>query len=364
MSSQSVFRRYLLPGFVFQSVVIAGGYGTGRELAEFFLMRGPLGGLLAMLVATVIWSAVSAASFELARMNRTYDYRSFFQCLLGRVWFLYEISYFGLLLIILAVIAAAAGTMLQDTFDLPYFVGVIAIMLAVGFLAFRGTNAIEKFFAGWSFILYAVYLVLFLWCFARFGPQIASGFRAASLDADWIVGGVEYAAYNLALIPAILFTVRHTKTRREAVGAGLLTGPIAMIPALLFYLAMVGQYPDILGAEIPANYLLDVLGSRPFQLVFQIVLFGTLIETGTGLIHAVNERLAARFLERGMALPPSARPAIAVILLIIGALIASFGLINLIAKGYGTLTWVFVIVFVAPVLTLGVWKIRHHSGAA
>ena len=37
---------YLLPGFIFQSVVIAGGYGTGRELVEFFLTQGPLGGLL------------------------------------------------------------------------------------------------------------------------------------------------------------------------------------------------------------------------------------------------------------------------------------------------------------------------------
>ncbi len=58
------FKRILLPGLVFQSVVIAGGYGTGREIAEFFLTHGPLGGLLAMLlVSTVIWSVVNAASF-------------------------------------------------------------------------------------------------------------------------------------------------------------------------------------------------------------------------------------------------------------------------------------------------------------
>ena len=37
------FQRYLLPGFVFQSGVIAGGYGTGRELVEFFLPYGPPG---------------------------------------------------------------------------------------------------------------------------------------------------------------------------------------------------------------------------------------------------------------------------------------------------------------------------------
>jgi len=38
------FLKYLLPGIVFQSVVIAGGYSTGREIVEFFLNFGPGGG--------------------------------------------------------------------------------------------------------------------------------------------------------------------------------------------------------------------------------------------------------------------------------------------------------------------------------
>ncbi|NNM33496.1 MAG: hypothetical protein HKO53_10545, partial [Gemmatimonadetes bacterium] len=59
MSQTSVFRRYFLPGFLFQSVVIAGGYGTGAELSEFFLTQGPMGGLLAIVAATVVFSAVS-----------------------------------------------------------------------------------------------------------------------------------------------------------------------------------------------------------------------------------------------------------------------------------------------------------------
>ena len=362
MQRESVFKRYFLPGFVFQSVVIAGGYGTGRELAEFFLTIGPLDGLVAMvLVSTVVWSAVAAASFELARVYGCYDYRSFFQRLLGRGWFLYELCYFALMLIVLAVIAAAAGSILQELLGLPYAAGVIAIMAAVGFLAFRGTTLIETFFVGWSFLLYGVYIVFFIWCFVRFGPAITDGFGAERLGSDWIVAGVKYAAYNLALIPAILFTVRHATTRREAVGAGLLAGPIAMFPGLLFYIAMVGQYPHILQETVPANFLLELLGSRAFQFTFQIVLFGTLVETGTGMIHALNERLAARFHERGVELPSYARPVIAVVLLIVGALVASVGLIDLIAKGYGTLTWLFLLVFVGPVLTLGIWKIRQQA---
>src|SRR5690606_14388926 len=108
-STSTWFQRYLLPGFVFQAAVIAGGYATGGELVEFFLPAGPWGGLLAMLVSMLVWSAVLMASFELARVARAYDYRSFFKVLLGRGWFVFEIGYFLLMVIILAVMGAAAG---------------------------------------------------------------------------------------------------------------------------------------------------------------------------------------------------------------------------------------------------------------
>lgn len=39
--------------------------------------------------------------------------------------------------------------------------------------------------------------------------------------------------------------------------------------------------------------------------------------------------------------------------------ISRFGLIDLIARGYGTLTIGFIVVYVIPVLTLGVWKLRR-----
>ena len=45
------FKRYLLPGFVFEAAVIGGGYATGRELVEFFLPAGAWGGLLGMAVS-------------------------------------------------------------------------------------------------------------------------------------------------------------------------------------------------------------------------------------------------------------------------------------------------------------------------
>jgi uncharacterized membrane protein YkvI len=355
--SGAAFRKYLLPGFVFQSVVIAGGYGTGREIAEFFLTLGPRAGILAILVSTAAWSAVCAVSFEFARAFSSYEYRSFFERLLGRAGFLYEVCYLVFLTIVLAVIAAAAGSILEDTFGVSYILGVVGMMVAIGFLVFRGTRAIERFFSGWSFVLYGVYVILFVWSLSAFGDQVAEKLAADPLGPGWVVGGVRYAAYNLALIPAILFCVQHVETRKEAVSAGLLAGPIAMAPGLMFFLAMVGHFPQIVEREVPANFILETLGSRAFQITFQVVLFGTLVETGTGMIHGVNERVAAAFARHRASMPVFVRPTLAIALLLTGTLLAQFGLIALIARGYGTLTWLFLVIYVVPVLTLGVVKL-------
>jgi uncharacterized membrane protein YkvI len=317
-----------------------------------------------LLVSMVIWSAVCAASFEFARVFRCHDYRSFFKHLLGRGWPLFEICYLALLFLILGVIAAAAGSMVEETFGLSYAVGVLGMMAAVGYLVFRGSGTIEKVLASWSFVLYGTYVVFFVWSFSRFGESIVAALTSGQRSGDWILGGVEYAAYNLAIIPAVLFATRHLESRKEAVSAGLLTGPIAIFPGLLFYLVMVGQYPQILERPVPANFLLELLGSRGFQIAFQVVLFGTLIETGTGLIHAVNERVESVYSEKGRPMPAFLRPAMAMVLLSAGALLARFGLVDLIARGYGTLTWAFLVIFVVPVLTWGIWQIRKHDTAA
>ncbi len=358
MSVSNKFRRILLPALVFQSIIIGGGYGTGRELVEFFLQYGPIGGLLAMLGPTLIITTLCCmVGFEFGRAFRVYDYRSFYGKLLGRGWVLYEVIFLVFILLIMAVLGSAAGNFLLETFKVPYAVGVVGLLAAVAFLVFKGTATIEKFLAGWSLVLFAVYAVLFVWSINRFGGEMRSVLSQGGVEPGWFSSGVRYAAGCVGLIPAVLFATRHIETRREALWAGFLTGPITILPALLFYLAMLGKYPEIVSRPVPANYLLETLGSRGFQVFFQVMLFGTLIETGSGLIHAFNERIAGGLATVGKTMPSWWRPAIAIGLLVIAAALSRFGIINLIAKGYGTITWAYIFVVVIPILTIGVFKL-------
>ena len=360
----SAFRALVLPGLIFQSVVIAGGYGSGREIVEFFLTLGPRDGALAILVSTVAWSVVCALSFEFARLTGARDYRAFFDSLLGPLGStVYEVAYLGFMAIVLAVVAALAGSLLRDTFGVPYLGGVSLMVGVIGVLVFWGTDSIQRVLSGWSFVLYAVFVLLFLWSFRAFGEDIRAAFvTPATADGSALLQGIKYAGYNLAVIPALLFCLDAVRTRRQAITAGLLAGPIAMIPALLFFVAMAGLYPAILPEEVPANFLLDALGSRPLLLLFQVMLFGTLIETGTGMIHGVNERIAGR-VRPEQAFGGRERAAVAVLFLVAAAVIAQFGLIPLIARGYGTLTWVFILIYVLPILTIGAARVLRGGVA-
>lgn len=353
-----LFKAYLLPGIAFQSVIIAGGYGTGREMVEYFLRYGPVGGLLGMiLITTIMWSVVLAVSFEFARVHRAHDYRTFFMHLLGRFWYGFEVLYLILLLLVLAVIGSTAGVLLRDNFGLPYMLGVAIMLASVGFLTFEGTGVIEKFLSGWSLVLYLVYVIFFVQCFRKFGPQIENSFSIAGDSSLWIVGGFKYGLYNLGVIPAVLFTLNHVRSRRQAIGAGLLGGVIGIIPGLLFYLSILGQYPEVISQEVPAVYVLREAQLPMLLVVFQVVLLGTLVETGTGMIHAVNERLQSALQAQGRDLPRWLRPVVALAFLSLGLAISTFGLVQLVAKGYGTVSWGFFLVYILPLMTLGLYKI-------
>ncbi|MFT3790185.1 MAG: hypothetical protein QM741_03715 [Rudaea sp.] len=362
-ASSSWFQRYLLPGFAFKAVVIGGGYATGRELAEFFLPSGPRGGLAAMLLAMLLWSIVCMATFLFARAHGARDYLSFFRALLGRGWIVFEIAYLIFVVLILAVFGAAAGEIGTALTGLPPLSGTLALLVAIAAFAMFGNASVERLFKYVSFLLYGVYFLFVVLAFTRFGERIAAGFASdAPATANWALGGIAYASYNIVGAVVILPVLRHLRSDRDAVVAGAIAGPLAILPAVLFFTCMVAFYPAIGAQTLPSDFLLRQMNLPWFHLLFQLMIFAALLESGTGAVHAINERIAKAWLAaRGAALSPRARLLIAVVLLAVCMLLADrIGLVALIAKGYRLLAILFLLVYVVPLLTFGVARLRRR----
>ena len=348
------FSRFLLPGLAFKAVIIGGGYATGRELAEFFMPCGPWGGVVAIGVAGTFWSLICVLTFLFARRFDGWDYRAFFKQLLGRFWVLFEIPYILLLIIILAVFGAAAGAIGQALFGWPTIAGTLSLVGLIALFTASGNVSVEALFKYVSILLYSVYALFLVLALSSFGGKIAAAFSAPEVGGGWGTAGLTYAGYNLVGAVAILPVLRHLKSDRDAVAAGLFAGPLAILPALMFFVCM-AAWPEAQAAILPSDFLLSRLDLPVFRWLFQAMIFAALLESGSGSVHAVNQRIAGML---GGELSWMRRLASSLAILVGSVFLADrFGLVQLIASGYRLLSWAFLAVYALPLLTIGAWRL-------
>jgi uncharacterized membrane protein YkvI len=192
-------------------------------------------------------------TFVFARQVGALDYRHFFRKLLGPFWFLYELAFILMLVIVLAVFGAAAGKIIQSLTGLPPLVGTLLLVAGIALFTALGNDSVEALFKWVSLLLYSVYALFVVLALVYFGDRIDVAFANPTVGPDWVVLGVTYAAYNIVGAIMILPVTRHLQSDRDAIVAGLLAGPMAMIPALLFFICMVA-WPEAAGArEAPTS---------------------------------------------------------------------------------------------------------------
>lgn len=376
------FEQYLLPGIVFQSVLIGGAYATGREIVQYGARLGALG-LYSIAAIFIGFSVMSVLAFEFARVSGTYDYRSFVRALIGPLWPLFDLLFVVMAVLVIAVVGAASGDVVEDILGLPYWIGVIAVICLVGALNASGRKAIERFKTWGSIVLYGGYAVFAGAVLMQRWPQTmaalrgtsasgaAAGVATAAVEPQATIAtafgvGILYVGYNLATLPATFFTLDRQTARRQAVGAGLIAGCMATVPFVLTYLAIMSYYPDgeVTGATVPWLVMLRRVGGDPLLAGFALVIFWTLVETSTGMIHAIINRLAVNLAEVGR--PPMSRAQVGgltVTVLTVAAVLSRLGLIDLVAKGYTAMAYGFLLLFALPLLTVGVYRIHQASAS-
>jgi uncharacterized membrane protein YkvI len=239
----------------------------------------------------------------------------------------------------------------------------LLLVAGIIFIAAFGNEGVERLFKYVTYFLYTTYALFVLLSLTHFGGRILAAFDTHAATTGWATGGLMYAGYNIFGAVVILPVVRHMTGRRDALIAGLLAGPMAMLPAILFFICMVAYYPQITAAPLPSDFLLEKLNMPVFRVLFQVMIFAAVLESATGGIHAINERVAHACQEaRGRVLSTPARLAVTCIVLVVAVFVATrFGLVALIASGYSWLAVAILTTYVLPLLTVGLWRILRRN---
>jgi uncharacterized membrane protein YkvI len=366
------FGTIVLPAIILQSVLIGGGYATGREIVEYGAQYGA-SGWIAVLGIWIGFSVMAVLTFELARVFEVYEYKSFIKELIWKAWPLFDLLFLAMAVLIIAIMASAAGEIMQETLGIPYLAGILVIIAVVGVLAYYGAWLIEEFKTIGSAGLYVAFIAFAGIVIAATWGDITSTFATgdSSYAADASTGavvqsGILYVGYNLAVFPAVFFALHRQTTREETLTAGVLAGTLMSLPFALSYVAMMGFYPQesVMGAPVPWLPMLDAVGGTAIIALYGIVVGWTLIETSVGLIHAILDRIDADIdevdagpLEGTEGLSRFQRGALGVGILVGAVVLSQVGIIALVAQGYTLMAYFFIALFAIPLLTVGVYRI-------
>lgn len=360
------FQQYVLPGIVFQSVLIGGAYATGREIVEYGARYGAMG-IWSIVAIGMGFSLIAALAFEFARINRVYDYKGFVKRLIGPLWPVFDVVYVMMVIVTIAVVSAASGRVVEEVLGLSYWVGVGLVIVVVGALMAGGRSIIERFKTVGSVLLYVGFVVFAGLVLSQTWGNVETVFATGDVSYEGSVSlgavlftGILYVGYNLGVMPATLFVLDYQTTRRQTVCAGIIAGVLGTAPFILTYLAVLGSYPDpeVLDAPVPWLVMLGKVGGAGLVSVYAVVILWTLVETSTGMIHAVIHRIDANLEDLGRpVLTPLQAGILTVVVLIVAAILSRVGLIALVAKGYGAMAYAFLLLFALPLLTIGVVRI-------
>ena len=259
---------------------------------------------------------------------------------------------------------AAAGRVLAETFGTAPTAGTLGMLVAVVACNFFGRRLVEVTLTAGSLALSLGLVAYGVMMWRAAGPQIEASFAAVPTAPGWALAAFKFALYNSALVPVLLYATTGVASRRQALGAGLVAAGAGILPALVLHVSFMAHPAALAQEQLPAYWMIERYGTREFLLVYVALLFMTIVQTGVGVLQGLNERLDAWWREaHRRPLPGALHAVVAGLATALSLWLSKLGIVALIAKGYGTLAWGFLLVFTLPLLTVGLRRILTSSPA-
>jgi len=356
-----LFRVILIPAGVFLAVMFGGGSASGLEVMTYFSASGPVAGLIGLTINAFVLGTVIFLVYELGRLHRAYDYKTFSSVILGRrLSPAYEIFITIAMFLSLAYAATTGGTALANHFEVPRLSVTALLLTAVIFLTYQGRRIIEMSMVGTSIALLACGLTMAMTAVLVETDQVLASLANNIVEAREIAGPLlTYIVAITAYIPIVLYAARDLRSRSEAAVAGYVSGLVFTMPLLFMHLTFLSRWPQVLQQDIPNQWIAGQILPGVFSDVFVVVLFVAIVQTGVGLMQGFLERIDNwSIATRAESLSRRAHAIIAVVALSACLLLSNLGVVSLLAKLFAFVFWASLFVFVIPLIVAVIVQFR------
>lgn len=281
----------------YAGTIMGAGFASGQELTQFFVVYGGMG-LAGLLVACSLFSWLGIQILEISYKIKATSYHELLYYVCGKkIGLCLDIMVTAFLFGVLTIMLAGAGTLFQDTFNLPYSLGLGIMSLGLIITTLCGIKGITT--ANIMITPFLTITIVIIVLSSLYHHELTLAMmnlppQTTDLPAPhWLLSSFLYLSYNLIMSAAVLVPLGSCITGRKARIWGSMAGALLlMILAGLITIVVMIHYPESLDHEIPMLFIAHsqyTLHHTSYILIF----VASIYTTGLASLYGCATKLTA-----------------------------------------------------------------------
>ena len=355
------------------------GFATGTTMTSYVTRYG-FWGILIPIGAFLGLGLMYYFAMEAARLTSAKNYKEFavnvypFGKLFGLFW---DALIILATITTLGVVFAGGASLLEEQYGVNYILGLVLFAgVCALIIGFASDDAIKKILNVLSAVTTPMIILLLIvsisgiiqnWPSLAVLP-ITSGFAERYGPLDTLVGIKNYIGLQgTAVATLIVATTVFTQGQKDSLIAATFGSIINALMMILMALLIFTYYPETNTETLPVLYVIKHLKMGPFlSICYQLALLLALLSTGGSQLLGGT----ARFSEIGgsfLKTETARRRFWCILFCVISGILAAFGILFVVQRGYGLLAqlsfpviWLLGLIF-ASYKVISIWKEFHAN---
>lgn len=347
-----------------------GGFATGNQANQFFVISGWWGPASAVLAILLLTLTVRQA-MTMYNLHGLSNYKELFHVLyhpFDKLELVFEVYFFIMTLMATSASIAGAGTLFQDVIHIPYGVAILFVGLILLLLTIFGADLVRKVSTVMSLLILICALTIFVVGIANRPMEIMAVFEEGpqlSQLPGALLRSFQYAGFQSASIPTMVVcgtVLLNKKECGKSMWISFAMNALALCLAVFMLTGWQSYYSGVEGGTvIPTLTVCKALNIGALAWAYYICLLLCFLSTGVTSVFGFTERFEKTKVFSGIRQENLRRGVVALLIMAVSMGISLVGLSSIVKYGYGYCGYIGIAIIVVPFLTVGVYKNRKYA---
>ncbi len=347
-----------------------GGFATGNQANQFFVISGWWGPASAVLAILLLTLTVRQA-MTMYNLHGLSNYKELFHVLyhpFDKLELVFEVYFFIMTLMATSASIAGAGTLFQDVMHIPYGVAILFVGLILLLLTIFGADLVRKVSTVMSLLILICALTIFVVGIANRPMEIMAVFEEGPQISQLpgaLLRSFQYAGFQSASIPTMVVcgtVLLNKKECGKSMWISFAMNALALCLAVFMLTGWQSYYSGVEGGTvIPTLTVCKALNIGALAWAYYICLLLCFLSTGVTSVFGFTERFEKTKVFSGIRQENLRRGVVALLIMAVSMGISLVGLSSIVKYGYGYCGYIGIAIIVVPFLTVGVYKNRKYA---